>query len=76
MLADTFLLLRLYWKIDRRADSGTKRLTRAIMIIGALILVVISIAVGAFAGSLTRDTSIIQLKAEILPGLLFTIVKI
>ncbi len=74
MLADTFLLLRLYWTIDRRADSGTKCSTRVIMIVGALFIVVISIALGAFAGSLTRDNSIIQIKAEILPGLLFTIV--
>ena len=74
MLADTFLLLHLYWTIDRRADSGTKCSTRVIMIIGAVFIVVMSIALGAFAGSLTRDNSIIQIKAEILPGLLFTIV--
>ena len=74
MLADTTTLLRLYWTIDRRADGGSRRSTRAIMIMGGLILVVLSGALGLFAANLTSDTSIFQIRAEILPGLLFTVV--
>jgi hypothetical protein len=44
------------------------------MIMGAFILVALSGALGLFAADLTNDTSIFQIRAEILPGLLFTIV--
>jgi len=74
MLADTILLIRLYWTIDRRADGGTRRKTRAILIIGTLILVALSGALGLFAASLTSDTSLFHFRAEIIPGLLFTVV--
>ena len=74
MLADTLLLLRLYWTIDRRADSDRRRSSRIILIIGALALVGISGAVGYFAASLTGETAPVQIRAEILPGLLLTIV--
>ena len=52
MLADTSLLLRLYWKIDRRADSGTRRSSQVIAILGFVIGVIISGVVGGFAGAL------------------------
>lgn len=74
MLADTLLLLRLYWTIDRRADSDRRRSSRIILIIGALALVGMSGAVGYFAASLTGETAPVQIRAEILPGLLLTIV--
>ena len=74
MLTDTTLLLRLYWKIDRRADGGTRRSSRVIMIIGGLILVIISAGVGFFAASLTGDTGLIHINAAIIPGLIFTMV--
>ncbi len=74
MLADTLLLIRLYWTIDRRADGGTRRSSKIILILGVLLVVVLSGALGVFAASLTKDTSIIQIRAEILPGLLLTVV--
>lgn len=74
MLADTILLLRLYWTIDRRADSGTRRSSKVIMAIGAIVLALLSAALGYFASTLTKDTGIIQLRAETLPGLMFTVV--
>ncbi|HEY53357.1 MAG TPA: hypothetical protein G4N94_07870 [Caldilineae bacterium] len=74
MLADTLLLIRLYWTIDRRADGGTRRSSKIILILGVLLVVVLSGALGVFAASLTKDTSIIRIRAEILPGLLLTVV--
>ena len=74
MLADTYLLIRLYWTIDRRADGGTRRSSKIILILGVLLVVVLSGALGVFAASLTKDTSIFQIRAEILPGLLLTVV--
>ncbi len=74
MLADTLLLIRLYWTIDRRADGGTRRSSKIILILGVLLVVVLSGALGVFAASLTKDTSIFQIRAEILPGLLLTVV--
>ena len=74
MLAETSLLLRLYWTIDRRADGGKSRRVQLLMILGGLILVGGSAGIGYFAATLTRDTSIMQIRAEILPGILFTAV--
>jgi len=74
MLADTILLLKLYWTIDRRADSGTRRSSKMILVIGGIVLVLLSGALGYFASTLTEESGLIQLRAEILPGLLFTIV--
>lgn len=74
MLADTFLLLRLYWTIDRRADSGTRRSSRIVMIIGALVLTAVSWFVGSFAASFANGRYPFQIKAEVLPGILFTVV--
>ena len=74
MIADTLLLLRLYWTIDRRADSGTRRSSRIIMIVGALIAAAISWALGSFAATFVSESSLIQIRAEILPGLVFTII--
>jgi hypothetical protein len=74
MLADTLLLLKLYWTIDRRADSGTRRSSRALLVIGGIVLVLLSGVLGYFASTLTEETGLIQLRAEILPGLMFTVV--
>ena len=74
MLADTLLLIRLYWTIDRRADGGTRRSSKIILILGVLLAVVLSGALGVFAASLTTGASIFQIRAEILPGLLLTVV--
>jgi len=74
MLADTSLLLRLYWKIDRRADGGTRRSSRLIMILGTLLLIAVSWVVGSFAVILANGQFLFQIKAEILPGILFTVV--
>jgi hypothetical protein len=74
MLADTTLLLKLYWTIDRRADSGTRRVSRLILILGMLFLVAVSAALGFFAANLIGDAGPIQIQAEVIPGLLFTMV--
>lgn len=74
MLADTTLLLRLYWTIDRRADSGSRRTSRVILIVGGLVLVVVSAAVGFFAARLTEDTGLIHVDAAVVPGFIFTLV--
>lgn len=74
MIADTSLLLRLYWKIDRRADSGTRLASRVIAIIGFVIGVIISGVVGGFAGTLVKDNAILQLRVDVLPGILLTVV--
>ncbi len=74
MLADTFLLLRLYWTIDRRADSGTRRSSRLIMIAGVILLIVVSWVIGSFAATLANGHFLFQIRAEILPGILFTVV--
>lgn len=74
MLADTVLLLKLYWTIDRRADRGTHRGSWMILIIGLAILVIVSASLGFFTANLIKDASLIQIRAEIIPGLLFTVV--
>lgn len=74
MLADTILLLKLYWTIDRRADSGTRRSSRLVLIIGLILLIIVSGALGFFAANLVGNAGPIQVRAEVLPGLLFTMV--
>lgn len=74
MLADTLLLLRLYWTIDRRADGGTRRRSRFALIFIAILVVFLSGMVGMYAADLTTGASIFQIKAEIIPGLLLTLV--
>ena len=74
MLADTALLLKLYWTIDRRADSGTRIASRLILIIVVLLIVGVSAALGFFAAVLVTSSSPLQIRAEVLPGLLFTVV--
>lgn len=74
MLADTTLLLRLYWTIDRRADGRSRRTSKLAMILGRLFLVIVSAALGIFAANLTKEASILHIQAAIIPGLLFTVV--
>lgn len=74
MLADTTLLLRLYWTIDRRADSGSRRVSRLILIVSGLVLLVVSAAVGFFAAGLTEDAGLIHIDAAVVPGFIFTLV--
>ncbi len=74
MLADTTLLLRLYWKIDRRADRDSRRISQVILIVSGLVLVVVSAGVGFLAASLTGDTGLIRIDAAIVPGFIFTLV--
>jgi hypothetical protein len=74
MLADTLLLIRLYWTLDRRADGGTRRSSRVALILGVIFVIFLSGALGTFAASLTNETSFIHFKAEVLPGLLLTAV--
>jgi hypothetical protein len=74
MLADTVLLLKLYWTIDRRADRGRRRGSRLVIIIGSFFLIVVSGALGFFAASLVDSAGPLQIRSEVLPGLLFTVV--
>ena len=74
MLADTWLLLRLYWTIDRRADAGARRAARFIKIVGVIGIIAMSAIIGGFAASLTGGSAIIHVDAELIPGLLLTVV--
>ena len=74
MIADTLLLLGLYWTIDRRADGGTRRLSQIVVAFGSLLLILLSAGIGYLASRVVGDSSLIQIKPEILPGILFTLV--
>ena len=74
MLTDTFLLLRLYWKIDRRADGGARRLSRIVIILGALFMVGFSGFLGIYASNLADGSAAIHIREDLIPGLLLTVI--
>ena len=74
MLADTTLLLRLYWTIDRRSNVGVRLANRTLVILGVLAAIGISGALGYYAANLISELSLLHIRVEILPGLLLTVV--
>jgi hypothetical protein len=77
MWADTWLLMRHYWKLDRREFSrlrGWKLVGYIVAIIGFLFLGGISALAGWGASFLVRPDMPIQLGAGLVPGLLLTFV--
>ena len=79
MAVDTWLLMRLYWKIDRREVTGRsplRVLATILGIIGVLVIGGMAAAAGYFVTFLTRPESPVILPAGIFPGLVLTFVFI
>ena len=78
MFSDTALLLRNYWRIDRRGDT---RQSRWVQLITYAILaglgVLLSLAVGFGAGELISNPAFpVQIRLGTLPGVLLTLVLV
>ena len=78
MFNDTALLLRNYWRIDRRGDTRQSRLT---LIIGFGSLIIIGVLFGAALGYgagalITNPAFPIQVRLGTMPGILLTIVLV
>jgi len=76
-LTDTWLLMRLYWKIDSRSTtrrSGWRLLAMLAALIGLIAIGVASAAVGYGVSFLTRPESPIRIGPGIVPGFLLTLV--
>ncbi len=79
MLADTWLLMRLYWKLDRREVTGQSALRILAYIaglIGILFIGAMAAAVGYFSSFLTRPDLPVQLPPGLIPGLMLTVLLV
>ncbi|MBP6786034.1 MAG: hypothetical protein KA170_00495 [Candidatus Promineofilum sp.] len=79
MAIDTWLLMRLYWTLDRREVTGRSplRILASILgVIGVLVIGAVSAAVGYFSSFLTRPDFPVTLPPGIIPGLMLTFVLI
>lgn len=79
MVADTWLLMKIYWLIDRREVTGQSALRILgfiIAAIGILFISVLSAALGFGASFLTRPEMPAVLPLGIVPGVLLTFVLI
>lgn len=79
MATDTWLLMKLYWKLDRREVTGQSpwRIIATILgFIGILFIGAFSAAVGYFSSFLTRPEMPVQLPPGIIPGLFLTFVLV
>lgn len=79
MAADTWLLMRLYWKLDRREATGKSPWRILALIagyIGVLFIGAASAAVGYFASFLLRPDFPVHIPPGIIPGLMLTFVLI
>lgn len=79
MAVDTWLLMRLYWTLDRREVTGRSplRILATILgVIGVLLIGAVAAAVGYFSSFLTRPDFPVTLPAGIIPGLMLTFVLI
>lgn len=77
MAVDTWLLMNLYWKLDRREATGRSRLRVLALVlgwIGILFIGAMSAAVGYFVSFLTRPEFSVPLPPGIVPGLFLTFV--
>lgn len=79
MVTDTWLLMQLYWKLDRREATGQSkwRIVATIAgIIGLLLIGAASAAFGYGASFLTRPDIPIRIPPGIIPGLMLSFVLI
>ena len=79
MAADTWLLMKLYWKLDRREVTGQSAwriLAYVAGFIGILFIGAVSAAVGYFSSFLTRPDLPVRLPLGLIPGLMLTFVLI
>ncbi|MCA9868089.1 MAG: hypothetical protein KIS95_11200 [Anaerolineae bacterium] len=79
MAADTWLLMLLYWRLDRREVTGRSplRILATILgVIGVLLIGAVAAAMGYFSSFLTRPDFPVTIPAGIIPGLMFTFVLI
>ena len=79
MWADTWLLMRLYWKIDRRGATGGSRwriIGLVAAFIGLFFIGATSAAVGYGASFLTRSDLPVSIGPGLVPGFLLTIVLV
>lgn len=76
MATDTLLLMRLYWRLDRREVEGRRRiLTLGLQLVFGIMMAVFSGFLGFGAAILVREPqSPINLRPDLLPGVLFTLV--
>jgi len=77
MAVDTWLLMNLYWKLDRREATGKSRLRVLALVlgwIGILFIGAMAAAVGYFASFLTRPDFPAPVPPGIVPGLFLTFV--
>ena len=77
MAVDTWLLMNLYWKLDRREATGRSRLRVLALVlgwVGILVIGAVAAAVGYFASFLTRPDFPVPVPPGIVPGLFLTFV--
>lgn len=79
MAADTWLLMKLYWTLDRREVTGQSPLRILAFIlglIGTLIIGAAAAAVGYFSSFMTRPDFPFQVPPGLIPGLMLTFVLV
>ena len=79
MVADTWLLMKLYWLLDRREVTGQSKLrvlAYALGVIGMLFIGAFSAAVGYFASYLLRPEMPVRVPPGLVPGLILTFVLV
>jgi hypothetical protein len=75
MLTETTLLLRLYWRLDRRDSSRLPLLARLLSYFGVVVLMWISGFLGYAASQFVRGSDVpIQVNAGLVPGVILTLV--
>lgn len=77
MATDTWLLMNLYWKLDRREATGRSRLRVLALVLGWVGILVIgaaAAAAGYFSAFLTRPEFSVPVPKGIIPGFFLTFV--